>query len=333
MRDVRRFIQNYRTQIVIAVIVILVVWGSTSMAYKVEADSQAVILRLGRFVKTTNPGLHFKWPWPIEEAHVVPIQRVQSLEFGYRTLVAARQSQFAQPNTEENTTARMLTGDLNLARVEWVVQYRIDEPQKYLFKIGGDPGADASANARDLIRDVSESVVRRIVGDGSVDTVITTGREEIADLARSEMQELLNEFQSGITLVNVKLQSSEPPDEVKDAFDEVNRAKQTKEKVVNEAKSKRNKIIPAAEGKRDQAIDQARGYALRIQKEAEGRANAFLSKLIEYEKAPKVTRTRLYIEAMEEILMNVADKIVIDESVEGMLPLLHLGQDQTGGRR
>ena len=174
--------------------------------------------------------------------------------------------------------ARMLTADLNLAHVEWVVQYRIKNPEHYLFKIGGGRRGNPVSNAHDLIGDVSEAVMRRITGDASVDSVITIGREQIASDAKEEMQQMLDGFEAGIRIEGVKLQSATPPEPVKDAFDAVNRAKQSKERVVNEAKGERNRLIPAARGKRDRAIAEAEGYALRVKMEAQGRANAFLSR-------------------------------------------------------
>ena len=322
--------QRHRGGVVGIVILLLVIWAVGSMFYKVDADSRGVVLRLGKPQPPTMPGLHFKAPWPIDKVYKVPVEKVQSEEFGYRTVSAGRRTEYANPSQHDLSLARMLTADLNLAHVEWAVLYRIGDPNKYLFKIGGGPGSDPERNARDLIRDVSEAVMRRIIGDVSVDSVITIGREQIAAAARSQMQEMLNSFDSGITIVAVKLQSATPPDPVKDAFDAVNRSKQVKERVVNEAKGERNKQIPAARGLRDRAIAEAEGYALRRQKEATGRANAFLSRLAEYDKAPQITRVRLYLEAMEEVFSRVPEKIIIDESVQGMLPLLHLDAGGSG---
>ncbi len=326
---VRLFWRQYRKHVMAAAVVLVVIWASGSMLYKVEADSRGVVLRLGRFTTNTPPGLHFKLPWPIDKVYTVPVEKVQSLEFGYQTAVPGRRTQFAPTTDELKTMARMLTADLNLAHVEWVVQYRIQKPQDYLFKIGGEQSSDPATDSRDLIRDVSEAVMRQIIGDASVDSVITIGREKIAAEAKEETQRILDGFEAGIRIVAVKLQSATPPDPVKDAFDAVNRAKQGKERVVNEAKGQRNRLIPATRGQRDRAIAEAEGYALRVQKQAEGRANAFLARLAEYEKAPEVTKTRLYLEAMEAILMQVDDKVVIDESVKGLLPLLHLGAGET----
>lgn len=322
--------KRYRRLVGVLAVVVLVTWAGGSVFYKVEADSAGVVLRLGKIAKQSGPGLHFKWPWPIDTVYIVPVELVQSTEFGYRTRTPGRRTQYAPSSEQDRTMARMLTADLNLAHVEWVVQYRIQEPEDYLFRIGGDRRANAAMNARDLIRDVSEAVMRRIIGDVSVDSVITTGREKIADDAKVEMQEILNGFAAGIKVVAVKLQSATPPEKVKDAFDAVNRAKQRKETVVNQAKGERNRLIPAARGARDRAIAEAEGYEVRVKMEAQGRAHAFLAKLAEFEKAPQITEMRLYLEAMEEILAQVDGKTIIDESIKGVLPLLHIGAGTTG---
>ncbi len=327
---INRVWQLYRRRVYAVLAVLALLWLSMTMYYKVGPDSEGVVLRLGEYSKTAQPGLHFKLPWPIDTYFIVPVRKVQSIEFGYRTEEAGRRSRYARATDDQKTLARMLTADLNLAHVEWVVQYRIKDANLYLFRIGG--GAGHAINAEDLIQDVSEAVMRRIIGDVSVDSVITTGREEIADLAEVEMQQMLDSYESGIHIVTVKLQSATPPEKVKDAFDAVNRAKQNKERVVNDAKGERNDVIPEARGKRDQLILEAEGYALRKVKEANGRANAFLSQLLEYEKAPAITKTRLYIETMEAVLQQVDEKIIIDETIEGVLPLLNLG-DTKGGVR
>lgn len=332
---IRHYWQRYSGRIVIAVIVAAIAIAGWSMVYTVGTDSRGVVLRLGKPLEPSLPGLHYKAPWPIDRVTTVPVAKVQSIEFGYRTVSAGRRTQYAAASDDGRTMARMLTADLNLAHVEWVVQYRISDPIKYLFKIGGDVRLPHHRNVEDLISDVSEAVMRRIVGDVSVDTVITTGREQIAATAKDEMQAVLDGFESGVQIVAVKLQSARPPDPVRDAFDEVNRAKQMKEKVVNDAKGKRNAQIPRARGGRDRAIAEAEGYALRVEMSAQGQANAFLAKLAEFEKAPEITRVRLYLEAMENIFARVEEKIVIGESVKGLLPLLHLeaGVAGTSGAR
>jgi len=318
--------RQYRGWIIVVLLIAVAFYGAATSFYVVAADSRGVVLRFGEFRARTLPGLHFKLPFPLERAYIVPVTKVQAVEFGYQTLEPGVRTRYAEQTASQKDMARMLTGDLNLADVEWVVQYRIREfePENYLFNIGGLPGATAADNAREMIKNVSESVMRRIVGDVSVDSVITTGRGEIALQAQIEMQEMLDRFKSGMEIVAVKLQSATPPDPVKDAFDAVNRAKQNKERVVNDAKGQRNRVIPEARGKRDRAISEAEGYAIRIERTARGQTQAFLDKLAAYKEAPDVTKTRLYIEAMEVILAGVDEKVIIDDAIRGMLPLLNL---------
>ena len=326
---IRHYWRHYRGRIVTALVVLVVLLAGSSLFYAVDADSEGVVLRLGKYARTSLPGLHMKLPYPIEVVYEVPVQRIQSLEFGFATAEAGRVTRYAPTSSEQDKIAQMLTGDLNLAHVEWVVQYRVKDPYNYLFKIGGS-GREGVAVA-DTIRDASEAVMRKLVGDASVDEVITIGREQVAGDAKVEIQQLLDGFKAGVEVVTVKLQSATPPDPVKDAWNEVNRARQNKERVVNEALGERNRQIPAARGQRDRIISEAEGYRERVVREMTGRANAFLKQLAEYEKAPEVTRTRLYLEAMEEILAAVQDKVIIDESVRGVLPLLNLDAAALGG--
>jgi len=324
---VRDFYGRYRGRIWLAIGVLLVLWGLGSVFYQVNAESEGVVLRLGAYVRTSQPGLHGKLPWPIETVSVVPIRLIQTLEFGFATAQPGRITQYARPTPDQATVARMLTGDLNLAHVEWIVQYRIKNAKDYLFQIGGAP--DSKLAVEDTIRDIAESVMRKSVGDASVDEVITIGRDQIASDAKVEIQKMLNEYKAGIEIVTVKLQAATPPEEVKDAFDEVNRARQNKERVVNEARGERNRMVPAARGQRDRVISEAEGYKERVVRETQGQANAFLAQLAEFEKAPEVTQARLYLTAMEEILGQAESKVVIDESIRGVLPLLNL--DAGGG--
>ena len=315
-------LRRYRRLITVLVIVIGGIMLVESMFYSVQADEEGVVLRFGEHIKSTSPGLHFKWPWPIDEAVRVPIQKVRTMEFGSRSSTRPdRRTPFGE-TAAPGEVARMLTGDLNLAHVEWIVQYRIHDAAKYLFQLGG--ARHQEAIVEDAIRDVSESVMRRLVGDVSVDDVLTTGRDRIAGEAKREVQQALDEFDCGITIVTIKLQTVSPPDPVKDAFDSVNRARQNKERAINEARGERNRLVPEARGKRDRAIAEAEGYMDRVVRTATGRANAFRDKLREYEKAPEVTRIRLYLETMEEVLAQVGDVVILDESVRGVLPLLNL---------
>jgi len=285
-----------------------------------------VILRFGEYTRSTTPGLHVKLPSPVETVYEVPVERVESLEFGFATVSPGKVTQYAPATADQMEVATMLTGDLNLAHVEWIVQYRISDARNYLFKIGGSE--ESREAVEDTIRDVSEAVMRKLVGDSSVDEVITIGRYQIAQDAKQAIQEGVDDFEAGIEIVTVKLQAATPPAAVKDAFDEVNRARQRKERVVNEALGERNQRVPAARGERDRAILEAEGYRERVVREMTGRANAFLAQLEQYQKSPEVTRSRLYLEAMEQVLSQVDAKIVIDESVRSMLPLLNLDETQ-----
>ena len=312
-----------------------------TMFYRVDASEQGIVLRFGKHVRTVEPGLQMKMPWPIERVYTVPVRSIQTLEFGFKTVEAGRVTQYASKDQRMTDVADMLTGDLNLAHVEWVVQYRVQDAYGSLFKLGSGEGPfwDAlrskSINPAipDTIRDVSETVMRKLVGDRSVDAVLTMGREEIAAQARQDIQSMLDSFEAGVEIITVKLQTTSPPEPVKDAFQDVNRARQNKERVVNEAEGERNRQIPAARGRRDQMISEAEGYRERVVKETMGRIEAFNAKLAEYEKAPDVTKQRLYLEAMQEVLGNVGQKTIIDDSIGGMLPILNLNGTPTNPLR
>ncbi len=309
-----------------------------SSVYRIEASDEGVVLRFGKQVTTVPPGLHVKLPWPIDTVYEVPVQRIQTLEFGFETQRPGRVTQYAPKSEGDLAVAEMLTGDLNLGHVEWIVQYRVKDPLEFLFKVGNtepiigkalrpEGGSNVNPAVPDTIRDVSESVMRKLVGDSSIDYVLTIGREQIAEQAETLIQEELDSFEAGVDIDTVKLQTTSPPTEaVQDAFQEVNRARQKKEQVVNEALGERNSIIPAARGAKDQAIAEAEGYQNRVVLETKGEINAFLAQLTEYEKAPEVTRQRLYLEAMEEILSQTGEKIIIDDSVGGLVPLLDLNR-------
>ncbi len=331
------FKNNMRAGVVLAGLALLAMALYTSF-YRVDASEQGIVLRFGKHARTVNPGLQMKLPWPIENVYTVPVKKVQSLEFGFRTVSAGRKTEYAKRNSQLDDVADMLTGDLNIAHVEWVVQYKIDDAMASLFNIGDENSLygdfissirqeDINPALPDTIRDVSETVMRKLVGDRSVDSVLTMGREEISAEAKIEIQEMLDVFEAGVEIITVKLQTTSPPESVKDAFQEVNRARQNKEKVVNQAEGERNRQIPAARGKREQQISEAEGYKSRMVMETLGQINAFNAKLAEYEKAPEVTKQRLYLEAMEEVLGQVGNKTIIDESVNQMLPILNLNSD------
>ncbi len=319
--------------VLLAIVVLSLV---SSIFYRIDASDEGVVLRFGKIQETAMPGLHWKLPWPIDSVYKVPVQRIQILEFGFATEQPGRKTLYSPPTEAELGVAEMLTGDLNLGHVDWIVQYRVKDSGKYLFNIGGAKVGDAldlygetssevNPAVPDTIRDISESVMRKLVGDSSIDYVLTIGRDQIAKDAERMIQEELDSFEAGVDIVTVKLQTTSPPTAaVKDAFQEVNRARQKKDRLINEAEGEKNSKIPAARGAKEKAITEAEGYQNRVVLETTGQINAFLAQLAEYEKAPEVTRKRLYLEAMEEILANAGSKIIIDDSVRGVVPLLNL---------
>jgi membrane protease subunit HflK len=314
------------------VVCVMFLLGSTF--YRVDASDEGVVLRFGKMIETAPPGLHWKLPWPIDTVYKVPVQRIQTLEFGFETEQPGRVTQYAPRDADDLAVSEMLTGDLNLGHVEWIVQYRVSDPMQYLFKVGattsdlsGAASSDVNPAVPDTIRDISESVVRKLVGDTSIDSVLTIGRDQIAKDAEQLIQEELNGFEAGVEIVTVKLQTTSPPTvAVQEAFQEVNSAQQRKAGVINKAKGERNSKIPAARGAKDKMILEAEGYQDRVVLETTGKINAFLAQLEEYEKAPEITRKRLYLEAMEEVMATVGSKTIIDESVRGVLPMLNLDQ-------
>jgi len=308
-----------RTTISIVVMVILALIVLFGSIYQISPEEMGVILRFGKFVRTTDPGLHVKLPLGIESLMKVPVQRQLKLEFGFRTEQAGIQTQYTQ-TAESIREAVMLTGDLNVAVVEWIVQYKIKDPYNFLFKI---------RNAESTFRYMNEAVVRRIIGDNSVDEVITVGRARIALEAKENLQELCDLYEIGIEVNQLIFQDVNPPDQVKPSFNEVNESLQEKEKKINEAWSEYNQAIPKAEGEAEQAIRAAEGYATERINNAEGDANRFIAVYREYARAPLVTRKRLYLETINDILPKIKKKIIIDEDQNNILPLLNLGEEVT----
>lgn len=296
------------------VLVIIALLGWTSF-YTVPAESEGVVLRFGRFVKTTPSGLHFKLPLGIESVIVVPVKRQLKQEFGFGTPDATNPWQSSSSSEWEDEKS-MVTGDLNAALVEWVVQFRIDKPDNYLFKV---------RNADATLRAASESVMREVVGDRTVDEVITIGRQDIEEKALLKLQELVAEYEMGIKIDQVQLKNVNPPKKVQASFNEVNQAQQEKARAINVANGEYNKAIPRARGEAAKEIRAAAGYAKKRVNEAEGDVSAFKAVLAEYIKAPEVTRQRLYLETMAEVLPAVRTKVILDEEARGILPLLNLG--------
>lgn len=305
------------------VVGIFVLWGVLSCFYTVGANSEAVVLRFGAYRDTTGPGLHGKLPFGIDRALVVPVRDVKTVEFGFLTHAAGKKTVYGRTTRDQAETSTMLTGDLNIADVTWALQYQIKDPKLYLFKV---------RNVEGTIRDVSEAVMRTLVGDRSVDEIITIGRLELETQARDATQDKLDKLECGVALKTLKLQEVGPPEEVKEAFNNVNRARQKKEEVINQAQAKRNSLVPAARGKAQGGIKQAEAYGDRLIREVTGRTNALLAKVKEYNQAKRETRTRLYLETMEKILIQCERKIIIDESVRGVLPLLDLDVQKGGAQ-
>ena len=299
-------------------VLVLVALGAWTAYYTVPSDSVAVVQRFGRYIKEVPPGLHFKLPLGIDEATIVPVKRQLKQEFGFTTPGAG--DRYQNPTRgEQRRETQMVTGDLNAALVEWVVQYRISDPTKFLFEV---------REPRETLRYVSESVMREVVGDRTVDEVITIGRQEIETQALTKMQALSTKYAMGISIDQVQLKNINPPEPVQESFNEVNQAQQEKEKLINEARRDYNKVIPLAEGEKDQRIREADGYRLKRINEAEGDVARFSALLAEYSKAPEVTRRRIYIETMQEVMPHIRSKIVVDDQARGILPLLNLDPRQ-----
>jgi len=298
----------------ILVLLALAALGAWTAYYTVPSDSVAVVQRFGKYLKNVPPGLHFKLPLGIDTASIVPVKRQLKQEFGFATPGARDPYQSPSPRDGKRET-QMVTGDLNAALVEWVVQYRISDPVKFLFEV---------REPSETLRYVSESVMREVVGDRTVDEVITIGRQEIESEALIRMQELATKYAMGINIDQVQLKNINPPEPVQESFNEVNQAQQEKEKLINEARRDYNKVIPLAEGEKDQRIREADGYRLKRINEAEGDVARFNALLAQYIKAPEVTRRRIYIETLQEVLPSIRSKIIVDEQTRSILPLLNL---------
>ena len=280
--------------------------------YTVGPESVGVIQRFGRFVGTVGPGLRFKLPFGIDTVTIVPVKRQLKMEFGFGTPNATDRH---QPATDPVRESDMVTGDLNAAHVEWVVQYEISDPEAFLFNM---------REPVDTLRDLSESVLREVVGDRTVDEVLTIGRQGIETDAIAGLTALVQELDMGLRVQQVQLKSVQPPAAVQASFDEVNRAQQEREQMINQANGEYNKVVPRASGEAQRLLSDAEGYAIRRVNEAEGDATRFKALLGQYEQAPDVTRRRLYLETMGELLPKLGGTVVIDEDARQFLPLMNL---------
>ena len=297
----------------------LVLSAAMSSFFTVETEEVGVIMRFGEYVSEARPGLNFKIPF-IDQVEYVPVQRQLKQEFGYRTASAGVNTTYRKAGYGGESL--MLTGDLNLGDVEWVVQYRIDNPYNYLFKV---------RNVDETLRDVSEAAMRQIVGDRTVNEVLTVGRAEVASEVEVILQSISDEYEMGIKIEQVVLQDANPPDPVKPSFNGVNEAQQQRETLINQARADYNRVVPRAAGEAEQTIQQAEGYALDRVNRAQGEVSRFNDLYAEYIKAPEITKRRIFLETMEDILPQMGQKIITDEEGNSVIPLLQLQMD--GPRR
>lgn len=299
-------------KLVVVGVIILILLASSF--YQIGPEEIGVILRFGKFVRTTEPGLHIKIPL-VEKLEKVPVQRQLKMEFGFRTITPGIRTEY-RVTPESAREAVMLTGDLNVAVVEWIVQYKIKDAYKYKFKI---------RDVDSTFHYMNEAVVRKVVGDSSVDEVITIGRARIANEAKEELQKLCDLYEIGIEVSQLILQDVNPPDPVQPSFNDVNESLQEKERKINDARAEYNQEIPKAKGEAEQMISASEGYAMERINRAQGDANRFKNIYREYARAPLVTRKRLYLEAINQILPKISKKIIFDENQKNILPLLNLG--------
>ncbi len=291
---------------------LLLLMGLFTAYFTVNPESIAVVQRFGKFQYIAGPGLHFKLPLGIDTKTIIPIARQLQLEFGFGSPNATNEDQVgAEPQRERD----MVTGDLNAAEVEWILQYKITEPKQYLFHVR-NPGP--------TLRDLTESVMCEIIGDRTIDEVLTIGRAEIENDCLLKLRTLLDRFNMGISVQQLQLNNVHPPGPVQRSFDEVNRAQQERETLINEANGEYNRIIPKAKGLAAQRISAAEGFAVQRINEAEGDVTRFKQLLVQYDMAPAVTKQRLYLETMSEVLQKVGSKIILDEDAKQFLPLMNL---------
>ena len=297
----------------LAAVLLAVAAGFMSL-YQVQPEEVGVVLRFGEYVRTTEPGLRARIPL-VEDVLKVPVQRQLKQEFGFRTVDAGIRTLYADTDRRLADESVMLTGDLNVAVVEWIVQYRVADPYLFLFKV---------RNLDGTFRAMNEAVMREVVGDRTVTEVLTVGRQEIESRVEARLQDLANQYEMGITIDQVVLQDVNPPDPVKPSWDEVNQAQQQRDRMINEARAEYNRVVPRARGEAQQTVLQAEGYSLDRVNRAEGDAVRFAAVHEEYQRAPEVTRRRLYLETMQRVLPRVGRKLYVDEDATGVLPLLSL---------
>jgi len=306
-----------------AVVVMLLIVAAFTSFFTVQPEERGVVTRFGALHDIADPGLNFKIPFGVDRVQIVATEQIQKQEFGFRTETIGQQTQYAGGDFSRESL--MLTGDLNVINVEWVVQYQISDPEKYLFRGPREP--------EQALRDMSEAVMRRIIGNRLGSNALTVGRVAIASTAQQEIQEIMNAYNSGITVLRVELQDVTPPREVQASFNEVNQARQERERLINEAERQRNEIIPRAQGEARQMLAESEGYAIERVNRAKGEGVRFLSILHEYRDAPEVTRRRLYLEMLDEVLPTVERVYLLNGSSSAPLPILSLDAPTTSPAR
>ena len=309
---------RYKKLLYIVPVLLLVAVGIMTSYYIVQPEEEAVVKRFGKVVALKQPGLHFKMPFGIGSAQMVPTARVLKQEFGFRTESLQGRTSYSKDKTLRGESL-MLTGDLKVIDVEWVVQYRVSDPDKFLHRV---------RQPEQTLRDVSESVMRRIVGNSLGSDVLTEKRAQVANSARIELQQAMDKFDLGIQISTIELQDVTPPESVKPAFNEVNQAEQERERFINEAEKRRNQVIPRAEGEAQQVIAAAQGYAAKRVNAAKGEADRFTAVYEAYLDAPQVTRQRMYLEMIDQVLPNAGKIYIMDENQTKPLPLLNLSDSK-----
>ena len=306
---------NMNKKIPVVVVIMIGLFFAATSFYSVEQDEVGVIRRFGKYTRTTEPGLHWKLPFNIEKLDKVKVKRVFKEEFGFRTLKAGINTKYSSKSFDEESL--MLTGDLNVLDVSWIVQFTIKDPVALLFNV---------RSPREAVRDLSESVMRQVVGDHSVSEALTTMKNEINFEVKQKLQAALDLYESGIHIDKLELQEVLPPKVVTASFNEVNEAEQVREKVINQSWEAYNKVIPKAKGQAEKTIREAEGYALERINRAKGDAVKFVETWSAYKNAKDVTRKRLYIEAMQEVLPRSGEIYIFEPGANNVLPLLKLNK-------
>lgn len=322
--EIKDFIKNkvgpQKAMLPLLIVIVLIVIGVYSSMYEVDTEETGVVLRFGKFSTFVDPGLHFKLPFGVDQIYLVPTGRVLKEEFGFRTVAPDVRTTYSKKGLDDESLT--LTGDLNVVDVEWVVQFQVADAYKFIFNI---------KYPVETVRDMAEAMVRRSIGNANVTEVLTTERANLANDIQNSLQATLNQYDIGVRIVTVKFQDVTPPDPVKAAYNEVNESEQQRESLIFQAREQYNREVPRARGEAKKVLQEAEGYAVERVNKARGETNRFLALLTEYRKAPSVTRSRIYLETLEEVLPRLDEIYVMDDKSGGLLPLLPLRKSMQGG--